>query len=180
MILKTGDIVGVRGTGFVSKAIIRASSTHDKPARISHVDLCVKDGPLSQASLVGATRGKVRLHRIDEYDRDVSFIVYRPTNISEIDLNSIAQRMVKRVGEGYGYFDIILHLLDSFRGTSFFRKLTTDRTPICSGLVAEEYQRSGYSFGISSRLVQPTHIDYFCVGNPDKYELPLGGDLIHA
>ena len=76
------------------------------------------------------------------------------------------------MGKTYGYFKIIMHLLDwLLLGAYVFRRLTTNGNyPICSWLVAHAFAKADKNFGVAPGAANPDDIWDFVEENPDKYE----------
>lgn len=179
---RPGDILGVAGPGWVSRRIRKATTDRDEePSLASHVDLVVGRGRLPDVRIVGAAEGRVRSTTpAAAYggERPSGLVVMRPLNLPPEDLEAIVEAVLDREsqGERYGYGDIALHYLDRLTGWKVFRRMVTWRRPICSVLLAAEYQLRGYSFGVPVGFAAPDDIDDFARANPSKYCWPFGSD----
>lgn len=174
--VEPGDIIGVQGTGPVSRAILWASRRKgEAESELSHVGLITSSGPLGSATVVEATRGMVQERVVGaEYDEGQGLVVLRPLNLTGAEVGLVLHHVRRRVGERYGFGDIVLHALERVTGWRWVRRLVTDQQPICSVLVASAFQRVGYSFGMAANTAQPDDIYDFAVTRPDRYSLPIG------
>lgn len=184
MQLREGDILCTHGTSFISRAIRWFSRTGGESRTMcNHVAIVVNDGTEQDAMIVEAL-SKVKYHSVKRYtdDQKTFVAVYRPTNVSEEDLFTIANKAYSYVGASYGYIKIVAHFLDwCLGGRYFFRRFARmEKYPICSWVVADAYAAVGLDFGVPVGQAQPDDIWDYCVTHPERYEVihplsPLGG-----
>lgn len=178
--LEPGDIVFVRGDGFVSNAILRLTRRRGEgPSWVSHVAIVDVGGPLLTAELLEAV-GRVRRTTIrDSYlGRDCAIAVARPRGLTERDREVLLAEVRRYEGRAYGWGKLALHFLDAALagGREVFRRLSNDRWPICSWLVARGYAALGWTFGANVTVAgaQPDDIWDYCAEHPEKYAWPTG------
>lgn len=168
-IAKAGDILAVRGTGFLSKGILRLTGN-----TVSHVGLVISDNPVV---LVLEALNRVKTDTIEESLKDVeNAYLFRPLNVDETDINTIIRAASKASTNSYGWFSLGLQLADIlFRTRLFTDHIYNDRHPICSYLVAEAYGAAGLTFGkLLYQSITPADIFNFAKINSDKYQcIPL-------
>lgn len=166
------DLFFSRNSSWLSNAIRWATREPGEPkSEASHVGAIVTRGPLQEVLCIEALR-KVRLHSFwKKYHGRGKVTIYRARNIGPQDRAFIVEGLHDRVGQSYGYAKIGLHLLHKLTGRRRWLRLSLlDRWPICSYLMAIEFGRRGYHFGIDGRKATPDDMLDFCQANPDKWE----------
>jgi len=84
---------------------------------------------------------------------------------------TIVRKAQTYVGRPYGVGQLIFHFLDwLLLGAYVFRRLGSDKYPICSWVVAHAYAVVGKYFGQPPGAADPDHIWDFVVAKPDKYQ----------
>lgn len=166
--VQAGSILAIRGRGFLSKGILRATGNS-----VSHVGLVISDDPVV---LVLEALWRVKTRPIEESieDAEAAYIL-TPLNLQPIEIRGIVTCACSESADGYGWWDIGLQLLDSLFRTTWFTdrvSLTAlDHHPICSFLVARAYQNVGLTFGEKEASVTPADIYRFAFQHPDKYRV---------
>jgi hypothetical protein len=169
-----GDIFLTRGQAFISKAIrFFTRDTGEKPTKVNHVGVVVEAGEITTTVVVEAL-SKVKRHRLwKQYGppREDGVAVYRATNLTPGEIETIVATANRQVGKKYGYLKIVAHFLDwLLNGAYFFRRLVPDgKYPICSWLVAHAFSKAGKHFGVEPGAAAPDDIMDFIEANPDKY-----------
>jgi hypothetical protein len=176
------DIVMVRGAGWLSRRIMKATqSRREEPSEISHVDLVDVAGAVETAEILGAV-GTVRKTTIASAYADgrTGIAIARPLNLTMADEVAILETARALEGRRYGYGKLLLHLLDSWLGGRYvFRRLGSLKSwPICSWLVAHAYAAAGCGFGIAVGEATPDDIWDFCSERRDRYRWPLGQETL--
>jgi len=175
VMLKPGDIFLTCSTSWLGRAIrFCTRSFGEKRSRVNHVGVVVQAGDVQTAVVVEALI-RVRKHRLwKQYGppRTDHVALYRATNLTSDDIDSIVAKAVEQVGRPYGFGKIIAHLLDwLLTGAYVFRRLTSDsRYPICSWLVAHAYAAADKHFGVSPGAADPDDIWDFVNKKPGYYE----------
>lgn len=178
-LLKAGDIVLYRGAAWFSKAIrwCTADPKTGEPARVNHCGLIVWNGVGLNAWVVEAL-SSVKRHKLREsVAPGTTILVFRPTSLSDDDVERIVQYASMRINQGYDWWKIALFLVDSLlakvvkRPVYFARRLFGSRRLICSSIVAEAYLSCGLAFGVESLSASPQDIYDFCIRNEGRYEL---------
>jgi hypothetical protein len=178
--VQPGDIVFVKGTAWISRAIRWLSrSWGEAKTEANHVGVITSPVrvPLHLANVTEALH-KVRTHSLwDKYAGSGSKIaIYRSSNLGVSERRYLATLARNYTGLRYGYLKIVLHYLDArlLNGMFFFRRLAfLKKFPICSYLVAAVYSELGLDFGVGAFEAQPDDIWDFVTSNPDKYRRVL-------
>jgi hypothetical protein len=171
--LQAGDIFLTRGVGWLGSAI-RFFTRHigESRTKVNHVGLVVEGGSLATAVGVEALR-IVRRHRLmAEYGgKKDQVAVFRPTRLSEAELQRVVDAANAYVGRSYGYGKILLHALDwALQGAYVFRRLgRMDDYPICSWLVAHAFGKVGIDFGVDSGAATPDDIWDYVTAHPEQF-----------
>ncbi len=170
--LQPGDIFLTRGKGFISKAIRFFSRGIGEPrTKVNHVGIVVGGGPIATAVVVEAL-SKVFEHPLMQQYGGTSHevAIYRPQNIPPEDLAKIGAKAKSYVGREYGYAQIAMHFLDwMLLGAYVFRRLGSDRYPICSWVVAHAYAAAKYHFGVEPGAATPDDIWDYVTTHPNNY-----------
>jgi len=105
--------------------------------------------------------------------------IYRPLNLTEAERQLIVAEARAHVGEKYGWWKLLFHLLAKLTGKVWFKRLLfLDDYPICSYLVGTAFQKAGLTFGVEGRSADPDDIWDFVTTNPEKYFRVRHLDLI--
>ena len=172
--LQPGDIFLTRGTSWFSNAIrICTRRIGEERTKVNHVGVVVAGGDTSNADIVEAL-SKVKKRKMQAYrGKKTAVAVYRPTNLTKEQIQTIVDKSNDYVGRQYGWFKIVTHLIDwVFQGAYFARRLTqSDNYPICSWCVAQAYAKVGADFGVEPGAASPDDIWDFVTQNTDKYEM---------
>jgi hypothetical protein len=171
--LHSCDVFLTRGSSFVSRGIrFFTRRFGESRTEVNHVGIVVASGSLHSAIAVEALT-KVKRHQLSCYAKKQStaVAVYRPTNLTDDELEMIVAKAESYVGLDYGWFKIVTHLADwTLLGAYVFRRLTDDdKYPICSWLVANAYAAADKDFGCEPGAASPDDIWDYVTANPDKY-----------
>lgn len=176
MILKPCDLVITSGVGWLSDTIRAVTqSKGEPPSVVSHAGLIVTSGDEDTAILQEAV-GRVRRGTLRKlYGGKPDLVsVWRPLNLSQIDVDTILRSADRTNGKGYGWGKIILFLMDAklLGGRYGFRRLGLTRMPFCTFDVATHFMRAGYSFGVRHPdELDPDTLWDFAVEHDDKYKM---------
>ena len=174
MTLQPGDIFLTRGTSWFSGAIrFFTRRIGEERTKVNHVGVVVEGGHVERVRVVEAL-STVKKRNITAYrGKKTAVAVYRPTNLTSEQLQTIVDKSNSYVGRQYGWFKIVMHLIDwVFQGAYVARRLTnSDNYPICSWLVAQAYAEVGADFGVEPGAASPDDIWDFVTQNTDKYEM---------
>jgi hypothetical protein len=176
--LKPGDVFLTRGKGFLAFAIRICSTTiGEKRSKVNHVGLIVEGVTLQTCIEIEASYKVQRCSFWKVYGPKCQSLVaiFRPTNLSEKEINVIINEAAQQVGKTYGYFKILAHFLDwMLLGAYFFRRFfKNNKYPICSWLVAHAFAKAGKYFGVAPGAAQPDDIWDFMQKHPTKYQVIL-------
>lgn len=175
--IEPGDILFTRGDSLISK-LIRFGERHpgDWIAIVNHAGIVVENGTIKTADAVEALL-KVEKHTIWSYYKGMTdkIAIFRPIGLNDKEKNIITEKAIDYVGRSYGWFKILMHMLDYFLGgIYFFRRLAnSDKYPICSWVVANAYSKVGLNFGCDPGQANPDDLWDYCIEHPNKYELIL-------
>ena len=168
-VYKPGDIVLTRGSHWLSRAIRKLTREKGETAtQVNHVGMLVTPSVFLGACHIveAAGNGVVRRRVREPYGpgKGNAIAIYRPITMPPADLEKIVANIEKRVGQKYGYLKLLFHLGDwALGGRYFFRRWgAVDRWPICSYLVASEFGKLGYDFGVPAKAASPDDIWDFC------------------
>ncbi|HVS16496.1 MAG TPA: hypothetical protein VMV46_21480 [Thermoanaerobaculia bacterium] len=117
-LLQPCDILFVRGTSWISRAILRATRSHgEEPSFASHVALVHEEGTLETAVIVEALY-RVRRGAIGELHglRRVGFAAARRIGLTKGQREAILAESERLLGRPYGYGKILYHLADALLG----------------------------------------------------------------
>ena len=173
--LQPGDVFLTRGNSFISKAIrFFTRGIGEKRTKVNHVGLVVEEGDLRTATVVEAL-SKVTEHKLwDQYGppKQDAVAVYRATNLTPEEIQTIVATARRQGGKKYGYRMIVAHFLDwLLLGAYCFRRLVRgSKYPICSWVVAHAFERAGKNFGVAPGAADPDDISDFIDAHPDIYQ----------
>jgi hypothetical protein len=180
LVLRKGDIIGVRSKGLLSRGIaIGSLSIGESKTRLSHVGIITKGGTCREALITEALT-KVVERPLLAY-LGTRMVVYEPL-ISDVRRELLMSKAIKYRGQTYGYLKIVAHFLDfCLNGAYVFRRLCLmDRYPICSWLVANCYKSIGIDLGKPVNEIQPDDIDDFCLKHPDEFICKLNFEVLRG
>lgn len=171
---RPADVFLTRGTSLLSRLIrFFTRSLGESRTKVNHVGIVVSRGPIGEVYVVEAL-SEVKRHRLVEgYGDGLDEVaVYRPLNTSGKERETIVRKAESYVGRRYGISKIVCHLLDwLLLGAYLFRRLASDKYPICSWVVAHAFSAVGKNFGQPPGAAAPDDIWDFVTSNPDKYQL---------
>lgn len=168
--LEVGDIVFTRGDSILARAIRWAErGPGEPPSETNHVGVITKAGSLVGAEVTEAL-WRVTTSPMHKYHKNGKVAVFRPLNVEDEDLEEIRAEALSHVGETYGWWKLIFHLLARVTGIKRFKQVFfIDSRPICSMLVALAYEKAGFTFGVSGRSADPDEMMDFCLSHAGKY-----------
>lgn len=156
-----GDIIAVRGQGWLANGIVRAEYGKNPPGcAVSHV------GIITAADNDGIQVTEA-LSRVETHALSVTLANCQSAWIIQYKDLTGAQRLtivnaaLSFSGDDYGYGDLLLQGADALFGTSWFTDHLAwwlSRWPICSYVAAAAYDRIGITFGREEDSVKPSDI----------------------
>lgn len=170
--VQPGDILAIRGNGFLGRAILRLTD-----AAVSHVGVIITASSPLENSLVIEALARVRTRVLSEsIARATKAWVLSPLNATAEQRQLILERALTFSAHDYGYADLVLQLTDALtHGTWFTDHLTfglLNQWPICSYVAGVAYQSAGLTFGkINDVSLTPGDIWNFAIRNQDKYRI---------
>ncbi len=159
--MRPGDILGIRGTGWLSDHIVAASA----PGPLSHVGICTADSPFWQITEALA-RVQTRPYETSVANaQGVWWLEW--VNITDAQRWEMVQTALSYTAKDYGYIDILFQGADSLAGTRWFTQHFAERSlPICSMLDDICATSAGLSLGIQPNSCTPNDIWRFANRNP--------------
>lgn len=153
--LRPGDLILVRGRGWIARAIKRCTrSRGEAPTRVTHVAIAVDRDSIVEAHLRSGVR----------HARFTSGNVFRlNTETVPGDGERIALYCRAAVGLKYGWGKIVLHALGLGRFAG------VERWPVCSTLAAHAYASAGYYLGVPPLSATPDDIDDYVRSHPERF-----------
>jgi len=148
----SGDVVLVRGAGWVSSAIrLMTREPGEGRTDVSHVALVLAPPMAGRnvytSTLIEALARGVEVRELEAY-MGKSFEIWRHHDSALA--GRAAEYALFREGQRYGYTKLALHFLDYAlfrnRWRVFRRASSIDRWPICSYLVADAYRDAGFTW----------------------------------
>lgn len=176
-VLKQGDVFLTKGNGFVSRAIrFFTRAIGEKRTKVNHVGLVVEGEEIKTAFVVEAVSHVKRRRLWSGYGppKKDSVAIYRATNLTQDEVNTIVARAESHVGKKYGYLMIVAHFMDwLLLGAYVFRRLVPgDNYPICSWVVADAFGKASKDFGVEVGAATPDDIwDFIVARKPGRYEM---------
>lgn len=165
----------------------------EERTRSSHVGVISKGGHLLPDNVEGIRVSEMiypQARTIDLYAyKGVEVVIYRAVGVKPFRMDCMIQDFEDRISKGmnYGWFNIILHGLDS--GLNFlieqlpgvrsdirpFTRLFFRKNHICSSIIAKLFRtHHSITLGKPPRLIQPDDIDDHCREN-DAFKLIYEG-----
>jgi hypothetical protein len=161
--MQAGDILAIRGRGWLSRQILKATGN-----TVSHVGIALSSDFVIEA----LNRVKTDILSDSIKSAEKAYVL-SPLNISEQQRNEITKKAASFSADDYNYGDIALQLFDSVFKTRWFTNhlsIGLQQHPICSFLVAASYSSVGLYFGsVAGDSITPADIYNFALSNPDKY-----------
>jgi hypothetical protein len=173
--LKPADVVLTRGTSRLDRLIrFFTRKIGESRTKVNHAALVVEGGGIQEAIIIEAL-SRVRKHRLyGQYGGkgNGEVAIYRPVDMPEEGVAEIVRAADRYLNMKYGYFKILLHLLDWFLlGAYVFRRLgKMDPYPICSWLVVYAYNKAGWNFGVPVEEADPDDIWDYVNAHPEKFQ----------
>src|SRR5690242_5420579 len=171
MTIEPGDILAVRGRGFLSNGILRATGN-----TVSHVGLLMTVASPLTSSLTIEALSRVRSRSLGDaiFGAERAWVL-SALNLTQAQRDEILLTASTFSADDYGYLDLALQLADAaFRTRWFTDRLASrflNRWPICSFVVARAYEQVGLTFGFEDASLTPADVWEFAVKNPDKYRI---------
>ncbi len=166
LVIQPGDILAVRGTGFFSEGILKATGN-----TVSHVGMVIapKPGPLVIEAL---WRVKTRPLCLSIRDAEKAYIL-SDQSLTPGQRETLVLNACKFSADGYGWWDIGLQAADAVFHTTFFTdrlSFSLESHPICSYIVAKAYDSLGLTFGRKKlQSITPADIFNFASERHDLY-----------
>ena len=172
MDIHAGDILAVRGKGWLSRQILKATGN-----TVSHVGVVLaatkEDDPRYVFVIEALTRVRTRILAESIADAEKAYIL-SPIGLSPEVRQGIAIVAASFSADDYNYADIAYQLGNAVFHTTWFTDHLNygllDRVPICCYVALKAYVTYGLTFGRESiNTLTPGDMYCFARGNPDKY-----------
>jgi hypothetical protein len=167
--IQFGDILAIRGTGFFSRAILKATGN-----TVSHVGMIIAAAPGPTLVIEALWRVKTRPLILSIGDAEKAYILSDHSLNSDQRMTLVSNACVFSA-DGYGWWDIGLQAADAVCHTTLFTDRFAwklNRHPICSYLVARAYQSIGLTFGREkAQSITPADIYNFASTHPKHYSV---------
>ena len=172
VIITPGDVVGVRGVGWLSDGIVKAEYGSNPPANaISHVGIVIGANPPTVIEALNEV--KTNPLSVTIADAAKAFIIHDKV-LTDEQRAAIVAKACTFSADDYGYADLLAQLLDAQFGTFWF----TDRMswllkhwPICSYVVAASYHAVGLNFGVDDASCKPSDVMNYATAHPYLYDV---------
>lgn len=153
--IQAGDILGLRGRGFLSRGILAATGYDGHPSPISHVGLFLTGDP-KPIVIEALSRVKTNPLSVSLADADKAYVIH-DSLLTNDERSLVIETALKFSADDYGYSDIVLQGLDALTHTTWWTDnlaWNLKHSPICSYLVAVAYDR------VSQALSRKFAVDY--------------------
>jgi hypothetical protein len=169
--LEVGDVVLTAGNSWLGRAIRWAERTRgEAPTRINHAAICV-----AAPDVIVEADKVVRRGSVWDYHYEDDVVVWRPTNLTDVERLTLAAVAVSRIGEKYPARQLLAYLVDNkvLNGRNVVRRwIGNEAGGVCSRLVARCFKQIRRDFGVPEYAASPDAMDDFALANPDKYTCP--------
>lgn len=170
-----GDIVAIRGAGWLSDGIAKAEYPNGEPAQsATHVGLFISGDPYPIV-IEALTRVKTNPLYITTSQALEAYALH-DISLTERQRETIIAKACTFSADDYGYLDLIAQRLDATFSTTWW----TDRMagllshwPICSYVVGAAYAAIGLNFGVDTASVRPSDVLSFALSNPKIYTVTV-------
>ena len=168
-----GDILCVRGVGWLSDGIAKAEYAGFEPAKsATHVGIFITGSP---APIVVEALARVKTNPL-LVSIASAYKAYAMHDISITDeqRQAIVNEALRFSANSYGWFDLFAQLADASFSTTWFTNRMAGmlkRWPICSYVVGSAYDKIGLNFGVDTASVRPSDILRFGLANPALYSV---------
>lgn len=164
--IQAGDIIGIRGKGFLSRGILAATSFDGHDGVISHVGIFLTGDP---QPIVIEALSRVRTNALATSiaDAEKAYVI-KDMTLADAQREAIKAKALTFSARSYGYYEIGLQLADALFHTTW----PTDRLsfdlrshPICSFVAAVCYGEVGLNFGKAMQSITPADIYRYASNN---------------
>lgn len=164
--VQPADIVLIRGTGRLSRTILRLTGD-----TVSHAGLVLSSDP----AIVIEALWRVKTRPLSDtiFGAEAVYIL-SDQSLTRDEKSLIIKTACSQSADGYGWWDLLLQVGDMATHSSWLTdKLgwALDKHPICSYLVAKAYGATGRKFGKEATGVTPSDILSFASAHPEKYSI---------
>jgi hypothetical protein len=173
MMLMPGDILCVRGSGWLSDGIASAEYGGKEPAQsATHVGILIEGDPIPVV-IEALNRVMTRPLSVSIAGAQKAFVLY-DRSLTNAQREAVVVNACTFSSKDYGYTDLIAQWLDAKLGTFWFTNQSgwlLSHWPICSYVVAASYAAVGLDFGVDTNSVKPSDILTFAQSHPELYQV---------
>lgn len=163
-----GDLIGVRGSGWLSRGIIRATA----PGPLSHIAIITATSPVPQTT---EALFRVQTHPLSvTLDGAIQAWLMRDLALTDDDRIAMVAAIERYSADSYGYMDIGWQALDAVFQTRWFTAhLATEGQPICSMLAALGYRATSHPLdeAVSDKSITPNDCWRIWMANASRYRI---------
>lgn len=170
--ISAGDIICVRGAGWLSDGIAKAEYPKGEPTGQSatHVGLFIAGDPWP---IVIEALNRVKTNPLYvTISQALHAYALHDESLDDRERAAIVAKACTFSADDYGYLDLLAQRLDATFSTTWW----TDRMggllshfPICSYVVGAAYQEVGLNFGVDTASVRPSDILSFALYHSEIY-----------
>lgn len=168
-----GDILAVRGAGWLSDGIAKAEYGDNEPTKsATHVGIFVAGSP-NPVVIEALSRVKTNPLFVSISGAYHAYALHDST-LNDLQRLKVINKAMTFSADDYGYIDLISQWLDARFKTNWW----TDKMagllshfPICSYVVGAAYDEIGLDFGIPSASLRPSDILRFALAHPTTYSV---------
>ena len=171
MTLAPGDIIAVRGDGWLSNGIAAAEYPKGEPAQsATHVGLLVAGDPIP---VVIEALSEVRTNPLEVTVANVQkAYVLHDQSLTDVQRKIIVATACSFSADDYGWLDLFAQELDArLRSFWFTNHLAwyLKHFPICSYVVAAAYGQVKLDFGVATASCKPSDVLGYALSHPAIY-----------
>ncbi len=173
-----GDILAVRGRGWLSDGIAKAEyGDHEPSFGVTHVGLFIAPGNDISTAIVIEALNRVTTNVLREsIDRVRRAYVLHDVSLTDLERSSMLEIACSFSTNDYGYVDIGAQYLNATFGTHWytdnkFMAWYLDHKQICSYVVDKIYESLRRDFACTGTSCKPSDIMAFALEHPQLYRI---------
>jgi len=168
-----GDILAVRGRGWLSDGIAKAEYSKSEPAHgVTHVGLFLAPGnDTSDAVVIEAlNRVKTNVLRTSTYSVAHAYVLH-DLSLTDLQRSSLLEMACTFSAKDYGWSDLIAQWLSARTGSFWWLDHWPWSQVICSYVVAADYASLRLDFEVLTGRCKPSDIMAFAIAHPEIYRV---------
>lgn len=172
MSLCPGDIIAVRGSGWLSSGIASAEYPQGEPEQsATHVGLLVAGDPIPVV-IEALNEVKTNPLSVTIASAKKAYALH-DTSLTDAQRRAIIAKACTFSADNYGYIDLLAQWMNAKTGSTWWTDRLSGylgRRPICSFVVAAAYHDGvGLDFGVDDASCRPCDILNFALSHPEIY-----------